>query len=138
MLLLLTRVTDDVDEASEFVESAEVQWLVAQVQWLVARAHQERHEHPAAEDALIELNKMIKELRRLLVKEAEEAAGDAKDDDAFVEDDEAFVDDEEMETGTDHPGTVSPGAVSTKLAALEITDSKQATAVEPNVARALS
>ena len=128
---MLTRITDDVDEASEFVERAEVQWLVA-------REHQETHKHPAAEDALIELNKMIKELRRLLVKETEEAAGDAKDDDAFVEDDEAFVDDEEMEIGTDHPGTVSPGAVSTKLAALEITDSKQATAVEPNVARALS
>jgi hypothetical protein len=67
LLLLLTRMTDDVDEASAFLRRAEAQLIVAQ---------KENGHVPAAEEALIELGATIKELRGVLANEDD---GDAAD-----------------------------------------------------------
>ena len=67
LLLLLTRIIDDVDEASAFLRRAEAQLIVAQ---------KENGHVPAAEEALIELDATIKELRGVL---ANEDTGDAAD-----------------------------------------------------------
>ena len=64
---MLTRIIDDVDEASAFLRRVEAQLIVAQ---------KENGHVPAAEEALIELDATIKELRGVL---ANEDTGDAAD-----------------------------------------------------------
>lgn len=66
-------------------------------------------------------------MRSFLAEEEEEDAGAAK---------EALVKDEDMESDNDHPAPAGP--VQKKLALRQTGDSKQATAVKPDVARALS
>ena len=90
---MLTRIIDDVDEASAFLRRAEAQWIVAR---------KENGHVPAAEEALIELAATIEELRDLLAKEDADVAHDAGDAN------EASPEHEGMELNHDHPAAVGP------------------------------
>jgi hypothetical protein len=124
LVLLLTRIIEDIDGASAFLQRA-------QAQWVVAHNHEAKNDHnnAEAEEALVELDGTIKEVRSVLAEEEEEEedAGAAK---------EALVEDEDMKSDDDHPAP--PGPVQKKLALRQTGDSKQATAVKPDVVRALS
>jgi hypothetical protein len=118
---LLTRIIDDLDEASAFLRRAEIQWIVAQ---------KENGHVPAAEESLIELDTTIKELRAVLAKEeADNNADDADDADDAGDAKKGSLEDEGMEPDHDHPATVA-SHLSKRLTALKINDSKQDTAVK--------
>ena len=91
---------------------------------------------PAAQGALIELDKTIKELREIFAKEeADNNADDADDaEDADDPDDaddakKGSLGDEDMELDHDRPATVA-SHLSKRMTALKINDSKQDTAVK--------